>query len=205
MGHLIESLESRLLLSGTTAVTLAAAGSLIASDGAAVTSDLDELGTLNAEHDKVIGDDLEGIETRTDEKILKVLTADGKKAAKVFTAADTTLNKTADALAGKAVIAGDALLLTASKANIAKVKVAIAALGKVTVKPLAILDAQLASTTLENEFEVLRAANSSDSTLGAAITARETGATAQKVVISAAAEKFKTDVAALAADLASIL
>jgi len=205
MAPLIESLESRVLLSGTTAGTLSAAAALISSDGAAVTSDLEELGTLNAEHDEAIGAALVGQETKADEKILKVLKSDADKAEKVYSKADISLNKTGDALANKSVAAGDALLLSASKKNVSKVKADIAALGKVTNKPLASLNAELASTTLHNEFEVLRAANPSNTALSTAITAREDGADTQKTVISNAAVKFHTDVAALAADLADIV
>jgi hypothetical protein len=205
MASLIESLESRVLLSGTPAATLSAAAALVSSDGAAVTADLDELGTLNAQHDEAIGSALAGRETKADEKILKVLKSDADKAKKVYSKADTSLNETADALANKSVIAGDAVLLSISKRNIAKVKIDIAALEKVTKKPLASLDAELASQTIHKEFEVLRAANPSNTALSAAITAREDGADTQKTVIGNAAVKFHADVAALAAELADII
>lgn len=204
MGSMIESLESRTLLSGTTTATLAADNSLIISDAAAVKGAMNELFAVDLANDQTVVTALSGVHTAGTNGVIRSIKADQAKAKAALKVAINGLLNPSLALAKRSVTAGNSLLAKSSKPKIGKVANDAAALAKVTAKPLAKIEGQLANPKVFNELEALRTLNSGNASASAAITVAEHGNEDQALAVTTAALKFQTDINLLSSHLVNI-
>ncbi len=204
MKRMIEALESRTLLSGTTSATLAGDNSLIISDAAAVKGAMNELFAVDLANDKTIATDLASGHAAGTSGIVASIKAAQTKAKAAFMKDINGLVNPGLALAKRSGTAGNSLLLRSTKPKIAMVAIDASALGKVAIKPLAKIQAQLANTKIFTDLEALRTLNSGNTTVSAAITVAEQGEDAQAANVTAAAMKFQTDLNTLSTHLVNI-
>ena len=204
MRSMIESLESRTLLSGTTTATLAADNSTIISDASVVKGAMNALFTTEIANDQTIVSALAGVHTPGTSGVIRSLKADQARARTMLKQDLNGLINPALALTKKSVAAGNALLKKSSRPKIDRVALDAAALTKVVTKPLEKIEALLGSTKIIDDLEALRTLNSGNTTVSAAITVAESGQDTQAAAVVAAAMTFQTDLHTFSSHLVSI-
>ena len=200
MSRFIQLLESRTLLSVTTA-TLLADEALIVADAATAKADLRVLAAAVRADTKTITADLKGT-PKTNLPLLHTLKTDEAKALAVITKDLNALLNPGVSLSRRSTAAGVAQIHKGTAAVEAKVAADVAALQTVTTAPLATIQADDQGNTIGTDLQALVTANPSDTTLATDVSKQETDTNTGGATFNTAAVKFQTDIGTLATDLA---
>lgn len=202
MTNMIQSLESRTLLSVTTA-TLAADKSTVVSDVKVLSTDLKKLATDESANNKAVATAFKGL-PKVAQTLLKALESDESKSKSQLQKDSNALTRVSEKDASTAISVADTLLKKGNVKTVAALVKDLSSLDSVSVAPLATLQQLLGSNVLSIDAEAILAAYPTNTALTTAVSNSQTTVQGDLTAINAEAQQLATDLSTLATDLTTV-